>query len=184
MDRIQLRRDSSARWAEINPILLEGEVGYEIDTKLRKIGDGVHRWNDLEYLRAEGISQETGNSQNITMSQEAITRELSELGSKLFNQTIEYNVVVGEKYGYTETPIIGCDLKKGETICLNVNSKELVKGCSISYRTEDEWVSVGVTDEEVNTLFTHIKVFYLNLKLENFHQMQEQLNLFFQIFHN
>lgn len=83
MDRIQLRRDSSARWAEINPILLEGEVGYEIDTKLRKIGDGVNRWNDLEYLRAEGISQETGNSQNITMSQDAITRELSELGSEV-----------------------------------------------------------------------------------------------------
>ena len=83
MDRIQLRRDSSARWAEINPILLEGEVGYEIDTKLRKIGDGVNRWNDLEYLRAEGISQETGDSQNITMSQDAITRELSELGSEV-----------------------------------------------------------------------------------------------------
>lgn len=85
MDRIQLRRDSSARWAEINPILLEGEVGYEIDTKLRKIGDGVNRWNDLEYLRAEGISQETGNNQNITMSQDAITRELNELGSKIGN---------------------------------------------------------------------------------------------------
>lgn len=83
MDRIQLRRDSSARWAEINPILLEGEVGYEIDTKLRKIGDGVNRWNDLEYLKAEGISQEIGNSQNITMSQDAITRELSELGSEV-----------------------------------------------------------------------------------------------------
>lgn len=85
MDRIQLRRDTSARWAEINPILLEGEVGYEIDTKLRKIGDGVNRWNDLEYLKAEGISQETGNSQNITMSQDAITRELSTLGSNLLN---------------------------------------------------------------------------------------------------
>ena len=95
MDRIQLRRDSSARWAEINPILLEGEVGYEIDTKLRKIGDGVNRWNDLEYLKAEGISQETGNSQNITMSQDAITRELSELGSEVekINNTISMQTI-------------------------------------------------------------------------------------------
>lgn len=83
MDRIQLRRDSSARWAEINPILLEGEVGFEIDTKLRKIGDGVHRWNELEYLKAENILQETGNSESATMSQDAITRELSELGSEV-----------------------------------------------------------------------------------------------------
>lgn len=95
MDRIQLRRDSSARWAEINPILLEGEVGYEIDTKLRKIGDGVNRWNDLEYLKAEGISQETGNSQNLTMSQDAITREFFELSSEvysnIFNIIVEYS---------------------------------------------------------------------------------------------
>lgn len=84
MDRIQLRRDSSARWAEINPILLEGEVGFETDTKHRKIGDGVHRWNELEYLKAENILQETGNSESATMSQDAITRELTQI-----NQAIE-----------------------------------------------------------------------------------------------
>ena len=55
MDRIQLRRDTAARWAEINPVLLEGEVGFETDTRLRKIGDGVSRWNELDYLKAEGI---------------------------------------------------------------------------------------------------------------------------------
>lgn len=27
-DRIQQRRDTAARWAQFNPILLEGEVGY------------------------------------------------------------------------------------------------------------------------------------------------------------
>lgn len=50
MERIQLRRDTSTRWREVNPILMEGEVGFETDTRLRKIGDGVNRWNDLEYL--------------------------------------------------------------------------------------------------------------------------------------
>ena len=49
-DRIQLRRDTSARWEEINPILLEGEVGYLLDDTSRyKIGDGATRWNDLPY---------------------------------------------------------------------------------------------------------------------------------------
>jgi structural protein len=55
MERIQLRRDLAAKWAEINPILMEGEVGFEIDTKLRKIGDGVTAWNNLDYLAAENI---------------------------------------------------------------------------------------------------------------------------------
>lgn len=97
MERIQLRRDTSARWAEINPILLEGEVGYETDTKLRKIGDGVNRWNDLEYLRAEGIVQEKGNSENLTMSQDAITREFNELGSNLPTSGLVFDKVISAK---------------------------------------------------------------------------------------
>jgi hypothetical protein len=60
MERIQLRRDLAAKWAEINPILMEGEVGFEIDTKLRKIGDGVTAWNNLDYLAADNVVQGFG----------------------------------------------------------------------------------------------------------------------------
>lgn len=73
MERIQLRRDLAAKWAEINPILMEGEVGFEIDTKLRKIGDGVTAWNNLDYLAAENIVQELGDSTTATISQEGIS---------------------------------------------------------------------------------------------------------------
>lgn len=69
MERIQLRRDLSTKWTEINPILMEGEVGFETDTKLRKIGDGVTAWNNLDYLAAENIVQELGNSENTVISQ-------------------------------------------------------------------------------------------------------------------
>lgn len=82
MDRIQLRRDSSARWAEVNPILLEGEIGFETDTRLRKIGDGVHAWNDLEYLAAESIVQELGYSENVVISQKVVSEKLTELESE------------------------------------------------------------------------------------------------------
>lgn len=68
MERIQLRRDVSTKWAEINPILMEGEVGFEIDTKLRKIGDGVTAWNSLDYLAAENITQELGSNENAVLS--------------------------------------------------------------------------------------------------------------------
>lgn len=50
-NRIQFRRDTAARWAEINPILQEGEFGLETDTKKAKVGDGVKRWNELAYIR-------------------------------------------------------------------------------------------------------------------------------------
>lgn len=51
--RIQARRDTASRWASINPILMEGEFGLESDTRKAKMGDGVHTWNDLPYIRVE-----------------------------------------------------------------------------------------------------------------------------------
>jgi hypothetical protein len=47
--RIQIRRDTAEKWMINNPILLEGEIGYETDTTYIKIGDGTTYWNDLPY---------------------------------------------------------------------------------------------------------------------------------------
>jgi hypothetical protein len=47
--RIQLRRGKKAFWESENPILHEGEPGYERDTRKLKIGDGVTPWLDLPY---------------------------------------------------------------------------------------------------------------------------------------
>ena len=47
--KIQIRRDTSTNWATVNPILAQGEVGVELDTKKTKIGDGVKTWNQLDY---------------------------------------------------------------------------------------------------------------------------------------
>ena len=84
MDRFQFRRDTSARWTSINPILLEGEIGVETDTKLRKMGDGVNRWNNLDYLAAENIVQEFGDSETATVSQKAVTAAIDEQKYKLY----------------------------------------------------------------------------------------------------
>lgn len=49
--RLLLRRDTAANWTSVNPILAQGEQGYETDTKKMKIGDGNTRWNDLDYWK-------------------------------------------------------------------------------------------------------------------------------------
>lgn len=49
LDLIQVRRDYAASWTVVNPILDDGEPGYEIDTRKIKLGDGVSRWNELSY---------------------------------------------------------------------------------------------------------------------------------------
>jgi len=46
----QIRRDTAANFATVNPTLLEGEWALETDTSEVKIGDGVTAWNDLMYL--------------------------------------------------------------------------------------------------------------------------------------
>jgi Major tropism determinant N-terminal domain len=51
-NRIQLRRDTSANWATINPILADGEPGLEIDTNKIKYGDGTTVWSELDYAGA------------------------------------------------------------------------------------------------------------------------------------
>jgi hypothetical protein len=53
--RIQIRRGLAAQWTIANPILADGELAAESDTGKFKIGNGVDRWNDLDY--ANSVSQ-------------------------------------------------------------------------------------------------------------------------------
>lgn len=54
---IQLRRDTTTNWTTFNPILLEGEVGLELDTGKSKRGDGSTAWNSLAYDKASTALQ-------------------------------------------------------------------------------------------------------------------------------
>lgn len=47
--RIQIRRGLASEWTSADPVLAEGEIGYETDTKYEKIGNGVDSWNILPY---------------------------------------------------------------------------------------------------------------------------------------
>lgn len=82
--RLQYRRDTKANWLKYNPVLMEGEVGYETDTHHQKVGDGVSKYSELEYEVGVGnITQETGDSESLVMSQKAVTEKFTELGSNL-----------------------------------------------------------------------------------------------------
>ena len=49
MAKIKFRRDTAAAWTEANPVLAQGEPGFEHDTGLLKIGDGATAWTNLDY---------------------------------------------------------------------------------------------------------------------------------------
>lgn len=50
MFTVKFRRDYSWRWFNENPLLADGEPGFEINTGRFKIGDGVRHWRDLSYF--------------------------------------------------------------------------------------------------------------------------------------
>ena len=41
------RRGTATQWANANPILGSGEIGFETDTGQFKIGDNTLHWDDL-----------------------------------------------------------------------------------------------------------------------------------------
>jgi hypothetical protein len=50
---IQVRRDTSANWVSVNPVLHQGEPGLETDTGRFKLGDGSTAWTSLEYAASQ-----------------------------------------------------------------------------------------------------------------------------------
>jgi hypothetical protein len=59
--RVQIRRDTTLNWNTNDPILLDGEFGYETDTGRYKIGNGIDVWSDLIYSLV-GITGPTGGT--------------------------------------------------------------------------------------------------------------------------
>ena len=45
------RRGTATQWANANPILGSGEIGFETDTGQFKIGDNTSHWDDLQYFK-------------------------------------------------------------------------------------------------------------------------------------
>ena len=52
--RIQVRRDTAANWTENDPTLVDGEIGFETDTGLFKIGRSNTAWTSLAYAQVAG----------------------------------------------------------------------------------------------------------------------------------
>ena len=59
-NKIQLRRDTTANWNNVNPILADGEPGLDITTNQVKYGNGANAWVDLSYASGGGFTDVDG----------------------------------------------------------------------------------------------------------------------------
>lgn len=55
--RIQFRRGTATDWSTANPILAQGELGYESTGKIIKFGDGASPWSSLPVAAAGDITK-------------------------------------------------------------------------------------------------------------------------------
>ena len=82
---ILIRRGTAAEWTASNPILLEGEVGVETDSKKLKVGDGLTVWASLPYITltpaAAASLYATIASPTFTGTVSGITKTMVGLGS-------------------------------------------------------------------------------------------------------
>ena len=81
-DRIQIRRDTKARWADLNPILAAGEMGFEIDNNRLKIGNGITAWNSLPYITETDWSSIITQIDTLTQKLDALEARVQELEAK------------------------------------------------------------------------------------------------------
>lgn len=58
--KIQLRRGLASQWRELDPVLADGEIGYEIDSGRFKIGKDNILWSILPYAGGSDIIPGTG----------------------------------------------------------------------------------------------------------------------------
>ena len=57
---------TASAWTTVNPVLNQGEIGYETDTGYTKKGDGSTAWNSLEYYTNMVFGSIYGNNINWT----------------------------------------------------------------------------------------------------------------------
>lgn len=56
----QFKRGTAQRWIDVNPILRQGEPGFEYDTGRLKIGDGFTPWLGLKYINYNHTGSQEG----------------------------------------------------------------------------------------------------------------------------
>ena len=83
-NRIQIRRDTAANWTANNPVLAEGEFGFETDTNVLKIGDGTTDWAGLANAAVGEAYVDTAVAALVDTAPDALNT-LNELATALGN---------------------------------------------------------------------------------------------------
>lgn len=125
-NKVILRSGAAAHWSTVNPKLDIGEIGFELDTRKLKVGDGEYRWNDLQYIYTG-----SGGSTPVVYSP-TTTLNLTDTSGQILifadassgNLTVNLPTAVGN----TATVSVKKTDSSANTVIIDGNSSETIDG--------------------------------------------------------
>lgn len=185
ISKIRFRQDTAENWESLNPVLDSGEPAYDLTNKGFKVGDGISKWSELNYVgitdaeytelynlvhtmsdNLDSVKNETAtNTESIgTLTNDitAINDEIKNVKQKIVNQE------TFEKYSDSISKIR--ELAKAKKL-LNVSFKttktriQSVQNAVIFKIDNDETVTTSTgfktfVESEQNTLITTSSINY------------------------
>jgi hypothetical protein len=115
--RIQVRRGTSSEWNSADPVLFEGEIGYNVTLGQIKIGDGTTAWSALGYMATDSELQ-TSLEGYIAISEKGAVDGVAELDSNKNILTRESVIFEGATTNSYQTTLITVDPTADRTITL------------------------------------------------------------------
>lgn len=93
-DDIQLERGTAAQWTSINPILKEGEPGWDLTNKILKIGDGTSTWSAIDGIVPHAAVTLSGTWDYVTLTGQQIVVGLVDLSTDVTG-TLPWSAIGG-----------------------------------------------------------------------------------------
>ena len=160
--RIKIRRDTSANWQSTNPILAEGEIGYELDTGRLKIGDGVTDWNNLPYVVGERVPQgfdfnnvtDKVSVDNTTIVKDTTTNSLKVADGVFAPNSHNHTLSDISDFPTPSTPSTFLSFDGTQIIWQDIKAKASVYKHGITYNAGDL-----ITDDSYSNLFIATQTF-------------------------
>ena len=145
--KIKLRRDTATNWATLNPILLLGEQGLELDTGFIKIGDGSTAWNNLTYQKVEDSHKLDGK----TLTQQIADNDLRYLGLSGGTMTGDLNM--------SGNNLINAGFKEFLTLPTTFQGTQITFGGKVytwnvaesKYKCDSDYLEIGGRNYLLNT---------------------------------
>ena len=126
--RIQMRRGSTSDWNTADPILNEGEIGYNTTLGQIKIGDGATAWSSLDYMVTDAeLNTSLGNY--IELTEKGAVNGVAELDSNKNVLTATSVIFEGATTNSYQTTITVVEPAQDATITVpNVTGNMITSG--------------------------------------------------------